>query len=230
MRHLEAAGQLLGGSLDQAIEGRACPGDLTRFRSLALLRGLLARALCLARIAGRLLSGAQACALARGFHLVLGSKDAHETDRVEAGATRAARDLVELSRAHVAHATPVVLDERRHEDGADRHVDPHPEGVRAAHDRQQARLREALNQAAVARQHARVVDADALREQGLEGLAEALREGYARQLGGDLLLLVGGNQRGTIKGLRRRDGVALGEMHDVDGPAALAQQPLDRIG
>ena len=77
---------------------------------------------------------------------------------------------------------------------------------------------------------AQVADADALREQGLEGLAEPLCEGYARQLGADLLLLVGGNQRGTIKGLCRRDGVALGEVHDVDGPAALAQQPLDRIG
>ena len=230
VRHLEATGELLGSRIHQALEGRARPRDLALARALAFLRGLLRGALGLAGVACGLLCGAQACALAGGVDLVLGGQDAHETDRVEAGAARAARDLVELARAHVTHAAPVVLDERRHQHRADRHVDAHAQGVRAAHDRQQARLREALDEAAVARQHARVVHADALREQRLQGLPEALRKRHARQLRGDRLLLLGRNQRGTIKRLRGRHGVALGEVHDVDGPAALAQQPLDRVG
>ena len=161
---------------------------------------------------------------------MLRGQNAHETDRVEAGAARAPRDLVELARAHVAHAPPVVLHERRHQHRADRHVDAHPQGVRAAHDRQQACLGEALDEAAVARQHARVVHADALREQRLQGLPETLHKRHARQLRGDRLLLLGRNQRRTVERLRGGDRVALGEVHDVDGPAALAQQPLDRIG
>ena len=161
---------------------------------------------------------------------MLGRQDAHETDRVEAGAAGAARDLVELARAHVTHASPVVLHERRHQHRADRHVDAHAQGVRAAHDRQQARLREALDEATVARQHARVMHANALSQQRLEGLPEALRKRHARQLRGDRLLLFGRNQRGTIERLRGGDRVSLGEVHDVDGPAALAQQPLDRVG
>ena len=230
VRHLETARELLGSSIHEALERRARPRDLARARPLALLRGFLRGALGLARVAGRLLRGAQACALTGGVHLVLGGQDAHETDRVEAGAARAPRDLVELARAHVAHAAPVVLHQGGHEDRANRHVDADPQGVRAAHDRQQARLREALDEAAVARQHARVMHADALREQRLEGLPEALRKRHARQLRGDRLLLLGRNQRGTVERLRGGNGVALGEVHDVDGPAALAQQPLDRVG
>ena len=75
-----------------------------------------------------------------------------------------------------------------------------------------------------------MVYADALREQRLEGLPEAFRKRHARQLGGDCLLLLGGNQRRAVKRLRGGHGVALGEVHDVDGPAALAQQSLDRVG
>ena len=230
MRHLKTARELLGGGVHQALERRARPRDLARAGALAFLRGLLRGPLGLACVACGLLSGAQSCALTGGVDLVLGCQDAHETDRVEAGAARAARDLVELARAHVAHAPPVVLDERRHQHRADRHVDAHAQRVRAAHDRQQARLREALDEATVARQHARVVHADALREQRLEGLPEALRKRHACQLGGDCLLLLGRNQRGAVKRLRGRHGVALGEVHDVDGPTALAQQPLDRVG
>ena len=230
MRHLEAAGELLGSRVHEALERRARPRDLALARALALLRRLLRGALGLARVAGRLLRGAQACALTGGVDLVLGGQDAHETDGVEAGAAGAPRDLVEFARAHVAHAPPVVLDERRHQHRADRHVDTDPQRVRAAHDRQQASLREALDEAPVARQHARVVHADALCEQRLEGLPEALRKRHARQLRGDCLLLLGRHQRRTVERLRGGDRVALGEVHDVDGPAALAQQALDRVG
>ena len=72
--------------------------------------------------------------------------------------------------------------------------------------------------------------ADALREQRLEGLPETLRKRHTRQLRGDRLLLLGRNERRTVERLRGRDRVTLGEVHDVDGPAALAQQPLDRVG
>ena len=230
MRHLETTGELLGGRVHEALERRSRPRDLALAGALALLRGLLGGALGLAGVACGLLCGAQACALTGGVDLVLGGQDSHETDRVEAGASSAPRDLVELARAHVAHAPTVVLHERRHQHRANRHVDADPQSVRATHDRQQARLGETLDEAAVAWQHARVMHADALREQRLEGLPEALRKRHTRQLRGDRLLLLGRNQRGTVKGLRGRDGVALGEMHDVDGPAALAQQPLDRVG
>ena len=230
VRHLETAGELLGGRVHEPLERRARPRDLALARALALLRRLLRGALGLAGVACGLLRGAQACALTGGVHLVLGGQDAHETDRVEAGSARATRDLVELARAHVAHAAPVVFHQGGHEDRANRHVDAYPQGVRAAHDRQQARLGEALDEAAVARQHARVVHADALGEQRLEGLPEALRKRHARQLRGDRLFLLGRNQRRTVERLRGGDRVALGEVHDVDGPAALAQQALDRVG
>ena len=111
VRHLKTARELLGGGVHQALERRARPRDLARAGALALLRGFLRGPLGLARVACGLLSGAQSCALAGGVDLVLGCQDAHETDRVETGAACAARDLVELARAHVAHASPVVLDE-----------------------------------------------------------------------------------------------------------------------
>ena len=75
-----------------------------------------------------------------------------------------------------------------------------------------------------------MVHADALREQRLQGLPEALRKRHARQLRGDRLLLLGRNQRGTVERLRGSNRVALGEVHDVDGPTAFAQQPLHRVG
>ena len=135
VRHLETARELLGSRIHEALERRARPRDLALAWPLALFRGLLRRALGLAGVACGLLRGAQACALTGGIDLVLGGQDAHETDRVEAGAARTPRDLVELARAHVAHAPTVVLDERRHQHRADRDVDTHAQGVRAAHDR-----------------------------------------------------------------------------------------------
>ena len=71
VRHLETARQLLGSRVHEALERRARPRDLALARALALLRGLLRGALGLARVTGRLLRGAQACALTGGVNLVL---------------------------------------------------------------------------------------------------------------------------------------------------------------
>ena len=111
VRHLETARELLGGRVHESLKGRTRPRDFALARALALLRRLLRGALGLARVACSLLRGAQACALTGGVDLVLGCQDAHETDRVEAGAARATRDLVELARAHVTHTPTVVLHE-----------------------------------------------------------------------------------------------------------------------
>lgn len=113
VRHLEAAGQL---------SGQPRPGDRRssasrrphRFGPCASSRTSCARALPRAH---RGPPPERRQARSRGFHLVLGSQDAHENRPCRSaydprgprsGGTRA---------LHVVHATPVVLDERGHEDG-----------------------------------------------------------------------------------------------------------------
>src|SRR5208283_5370785 len=85
-------------------------------------------------------------------------------------------DLVELAGLQQPGLAPVVLGQRREQDGADRDVDADAEGVRTADDLQQPGLGQGLDQPAVPGQQVGVMDADAVPDQPGQGLAEAGRE------------------------------------------------------
>ena len=217
VRDLHAGAQRLGHGRFQALEGLLVPADepLGRLLRLALLAGLL-------RVAAGLAQGAGV------LDVVLGRLGDDAALGVEARAARAAHDLVELARVQVAHAAAVELGEGREHHGVDGHVDAHAERVRAADDGEKPLLGELLDEQAVARQHARVVDAHAAAEQPLERLAEG--RGKARALDGlldRLSLLLGADAvaREGLRGLERR---VLREVHDVERRVARAQGELDR--
>ena len=147
---------------------------------------------------------------------------------VKARATGATGDLVELTGAQATHLVAVELGERGEDHGVDGYVNADAECVGAADDGQQALLRQALDQQAIARQHAGVVHADAASEQALEDLAKGCRE--ARAFGGFLnslaLLLAGDAKIGER--LRRRKGGILAKVHDIERGLATAHGELDR--
>ena len=184
VRDAQARLERLGLRLDQALKGLLVPGDkaLGSFLlfNLAELFGVVA---CLGHELGVL-------------DLVLrGLGDDHALG-VKARATGAAGDLMELTGAQTTHLVAVELGECGEHHGVDGHVDADAERVGAADDGQQPLLRQALDQQAIARQHAGVVHADAAAEQALEDLAEGRRE--ARALGSllnSLALLLAGNAK-----------------------------------
>ena len=99
--------------------------------------------------------------------------------------------------------------------------------VGAADDGQEALLGEALDEQAVARQHAGVVHADAAGEQALQDLAERRGEaGPARRLLDPLALLLAGDAE-VGERLRRRQGGVLREVDDVERGLAAPQGELD---
>ncbi len=159
---------------------------------------------------------------------VLRCLDDDVAGRVVARPAGAAGDLLEL--AGPEHALPVAVELREagEEDGADGHVDPHPQGVGAADDGQQPGLGELLDEAAVLGQHPGVVDADAVAHQLGQGLAEAGAEAEGADAVGDRLLvdldLRPLEQRGRVL-----DRGGLGEVHDVDGRLAGLHQLGERL-
>ena len=67
---------------------------------------------------------------------MVGGLHDHGARGVVARPAGATGDLVELARVEQPAAGAVVLRQRREDDGADRHVDAHPERVGAADDLQ----------------------------------------------------------------------------------------------
>ena len=202
--------------LDQALKGLLVPGDkalggLLLF-NLAELLGVVAR---LGHKLGIL-------------DLMLGCLGDDHALGVKARATGATGDLVELTGAQATHLVAVELGERGEDHGVDGHVDADAERIGAANDGQQALLRQALDQQAIARQHTGVVHADATSKQALEDLAKS--RGEARAFGGFLnslaLLLAGDAKIGER--LRRRKGGILAKVHDVERGLATAHGELDR--
>lgn len=110
----------------------------------------------------------------------------------------------------------------------DGYVDADAERIGAADDGQQALLRQALDQQAIARQHASMVHADAASEQALENLAKG--RGEARSLcrffDGFALLLAGDAK--ICERLCRRKGGILAKVHDIERGLAAAHGELDR--
>ena len=199
----------------QAVERLLAPADesLGRFLllDLALLLGVARRLRHRARV----------------LDVMFGRFGDHQALRVESGAARAARDLMELARPQTALLAAVVFRQRGEQDRVDRNVDAHAERVGAADHRQKALLRQALDQEAVARQHARVVHAHAAAQEALERLAEpggearafhCLLHGLALLLGRDAVA------RQRLGGCQRR---VLREMHHVQRSLPLAQGELD---
>ena len=117
-----------------------------------------------------------------------------EADVVEALPPRAPGDLVEVARGEDGGLLPVELAQAREEHGPDRDVDADPEGVGAADDLEQARLRELLDEHAVLGQEARVVDADALLEPLADVGAVGAREAEPGDRGPDRVLLLAGRR------------------------------------
>ena len=150
------------------------------------------------------------------FGHVLRGLDHHGAGGVIAGPAGPAGDLVELAGVQQPGADAVVLAQRGEQHGADRHVDAHPEGVGAADDLQQAGLGELLHKPAVFGQHAGMVDADAVPDQPVEGLAEARGEAEAGDELGDLVFLLAGADVDAHQVLGPVDRLDLAEVHHVD--------------
>ena len=130
----------------------------------------------------------------RALDVVLGGLGDDQAFRVEACASCAAGNLVELARAEPAHVRAVELGKGREQHGVDGHVDAYAERVGSADDRKKALLSELLHKQAIAGEHACVVHAHAAAQQALEYLAEG--RGEARALDGfldALALLLGGD-------------------------------------
>ena len=161
---------------------------------------------------------------------VLGRLRHHEAAVVEALAPGAPGDLVEVARGEDGRLLAVELAEPREEHRADGHVDADAEGVGAADDLEQAALGELLDQHAVLRQQARVVQADAL----LEPLADvgAVRAGEAEALDRlrDRVLLLARAEVEAGEVLRAVRRVLLREVDDVDRRLALGDELLERLG
>ena len=147
---------------------------------------------------------------------------------VVAGAACAARDLVELTGFQHALARAIELGQARHEHRADGHVDAHAQSVGATNDLEQPGLREALDQPAVLRQHAGVVDADAAAHQLGQCLTKGSGEAERADLFSDLLFFFlgddgteGGERLGTFGRL------ALAEVHHVGRRFAVGEKLFD---
>ena len=104
--------------------------------------------------------------------LVLRGLDDDRAVDVEPGTPSPAGDLVELAGPQQPGAPPVVLGQGGDQDGADRDVDPHAQGVGPAHHLEQPGSGQLLDEASVARQHPRVVHADPVAHEPGQGAAE----------------------------------------------------------
>ena len=147
---------------------------------------------------------------------------------IEARTAGATGNLMELAGAQTTHLVAIELGECGEDHGVDGYVDADAERIGAADDRQQALLRQALDQQTIARQHTGVVHADAAAKQALEDLAKGRREarGFGGFLNGLALLLAGDAKIGER--LCRRKGGILAKVHDIERGLAAAHGELDR--
>ena len=216
-RHLHIAGQRFRGGLDQAGHGRLAPGDHA-------LGNLASHQLpTLFGIIGHLGE------LFEVLHLVVGGLHDHAADGVESGPAGPAGDLMELAGIEQSGAHAVVLRQCREHHGADRDVDADAEGVGAADDLQQARLRELFDQAAVLGQHPGVVHADPVPDQTGQRVAECGREAEAADQVGDRSLLLLGADVDAHQRLCPFQCRGLGEVHDVDRRLLGVKQVADGL-
>ena len=148
---------------------------------------------------------------------------------VEALATGASGDLLELTHAEHPNSAPVVLAQLGEQHRADRHVDADAERVGAADDLQQARLGETFDEQPILRQQPGVVHADPADQVAAEALAERRIEPESADQLLDLLLLVLAERVQAEHALSGFGGLALGEVDEVDRGTVAGQQFLDRV-
>ena len=216
VRDAQARLERLGLRLNQALKGLLVPGDKA-------LGGLLLFNLTeffgvVARFGHKL----------GILDLVLGCLGNHHALGIKARAAGATGNLVELAGAQTTHLVAIELGERGEHHGVDGYVDADAERIGAADDGQQTLLRQALDQQAIARQHASMVHADAAPKQALENLAKGRRE--ARSLGSflnGLALLLAGDAKIGERLCRRKGGI-LAKVHDIERGLAAAHGELDR--
>ncbi len=160
---------------------------------------------------------------------MLGRLDHHRPRGVIPGAACAPGNLVELPRVKRPGAYAVVLAQRGEQDGADGHIDPHPQSVSSADHLEQARLRELFHQAPVLRQHAGVMDADTVADQPVERFAKAGGEPEIRDQLRDLVLLLARAHVDAHQGLGAVNRLDLAEVHHIDRHLAGGEQLLERF-
>ena len=147
VRDLEPGHQPLRRRLNQSLEGLSVPVGVVLVRCLPLHELL---------------------PVAFGFLLelevldhVLRSLRDNPAHRVEPFAPGAPRDLVEVPGPQYGRLVAAVLAQAGEEDRSDRHIDANAQGVRAANHLEQSALGQLLDQNAVPRQQARVVQPNA---------------------------------------------------------------------
>ena len=218
MRDIEAGDEALGGRGLEALEGFGVPADA------ALGRALLDEFFLLLRVArGFLLS-------AFVFDHVVGRLGDDIAPVVVALAAGAAGDLAEVAHGEDGGLGAVIFPELGEDDGADGDVDADAEGVGAADEFEEAFLRELLDEDAVFREEAGVVDADAVTEPAADFLAVGTVEADAFEGGlqrGFFLLRADVERHQRLGGLA---GGALGEVDEVDGGAFGLEQGGDALG
>ena len=153
---------------------------------------------------------------ARVLNIVLGRLNHHGTGGIEARASRASGNLVELAGTQTAATGTVELRQRRNQHGTNRHVNAHAQGIGTADNLEQTLLGQLLDEAAVLGQHAGVVNTDAGADQLVESLAEARAEAELCDELGDAFLLLLRRDGHREQGVRLLKGRLLREVHDVD--------------
>ena len=158
---------------------------------------------------------------------MLGCLGNHHALGIETRAAGATGNLMELAGAQATHLVAVELGERGEHHGVDGYVDADAECIGTADDGQQTLLRQALDQQAIARQHASMVHADAASKQALENLAKGRREArpLCRVFDGFALLLAGDAKIGE-RLCRRKCGI-LAKVHDIERGLAATHRELD---
>ncbi len=215
---VEAGGERLGVTVHQPIERLLVPMRVAAFWRLLLheLLSFLGVGLGLLR---RLLI----------THHVFRRLGPHVTTIVETLAPGTAGDLLELSNAQHPDPAAVVLAQLREQHRTNRHVDPDAERVGATDDLQQTGLCQTFDEQPILGEQAGMVHTDTSREEAPEALAEWRVEPEAPDQRLDLLLLILGERAQAQQSLRRLGGLALGEMHEIDGGPARRQQLFDRV-
>ncbi len=215
MRDAQTRRQLLRHAVNQGIERVLVPADE------ALGRALLLDLLQLLRVARGLDLGFMV------LDVMLGRLGYHHALGVEAAASSATGNLMELAAFQAAHLAAVELGQLRQHHGVNGNVDANAQRIGAADDGQKPLLSKLFHQQAVTRQHARVMNAHAAAEQALQRLAEGGVElGALHSLLHGLALLLAGH---AVAGqaLRTGGGGVLPEMHDVQRALALAKRQLN---
>ena len=160
---------------------------------------------------------------------VLGRLHHHVAGRVEPGAPGAPGDLVELARLQDPLPRAVELRQAGEDHGADGDVDADAERVRPADHLQQSGLRQLLDQPAVARQHAGVVDADAAADEARQRPAEAGGEAEPADRVGDRRALLARAELRRHERLRALERRGLREVNDVDRRAIRPRELLEKL-